>query len=280
MRKGILFTLLFVMLTQPAIFAQAMNVKKEEDLYKIVKGFIPENVSLISPDNPKSTGLFQLYDFDKDGENEIVLNYIQKAIKQLSPSLYGAIIIKKENGKWKKVWETNAIGVGLDYSGLTYLTGDGTKEYLFGVTIGADAGNKLEVFKWENHSLKEMAEIPYHMMELIPGKKETGIAVWQRYIADTYFVDVLKWNGQEFIFDEELYAAYYPKIERFFDKKIANMKACFYWYTLADAQIKANLFDKAEKSIERGIQIAGPTLTDAIENFNKLKVVLKKKKAG
>lgn len=280
MRKGILFTLLFVMLIQPIIFAHAEKVMKDEDLYKIVNDFIPENVSLISPDNRKFAGLLHLYDFDQDGINEIVFNYVQKAIEQPSPSLYGAIIIRKENGKWKKIWETKAIAVGLDYSGLADLTGDGTKEYLFGVTIGASAGNKLEIFKWANDSLKEIAEIPYHMMELVPDKKETGIAIWQRYIADTYFVDVLKWNGRDFVYDKELYATYYPKIKRFFDKKIAKLNAWFYWYTLADAQIKANLFEKAEQSIQIGISIAGPTLTDAIENFNKLKVVLEKKKAG
>ncbi|WP_180954182.1 hypothetical protein [Bacillus sp. M6-12] len=30
------------------------------------------------------------------------------------------------------------------------------------------------------------------------------------------------------------------------------MDAWFYWYSLADAQIKAKLFEEAEKSIERG----------------------------
>jgi hypothetical protein len=57
------------------------------------------------------------------------------------------------------------------------------------------------------------------------------------------------------------------------------MNAWFYWYTLADAQIKANLFDKAEKSIQKGISLAKQlSLTDEVVNFKKLKVKLENKK--
>jgi hypothetical protein len=56
-----------------------------------------------------------------------------------------------------------------------------------------------------------IANVPYHMMELL-SNKDVGIAVWQRYIADTYFVDVLKWNGQQLVFDVGLYSKYYPPV--------------------------------------------------------------------
>jgi hypothetical protein len=123
-----------------------------------------------------------------------------------------------------------------------------------------------------------IAEVPYHMMELLSNKK-IGIAVWQRYIADTYFVDVLKWNGKNLILDEELYSSYYPEIEKFYKDKISNMDAWFYWYTLADAQIKANLFDKATKSIQKGTTLAKlSSLPEVVENFEQLSDKLKKKK--
>jgi hypothetical protein len=187
-------------------------------------------------------------------------------------------VLRKENERWKKVWETQAQGVGLDYSGVADITGDGIKEYLFGVTIGASAGNKLEIFKWNNNSLKMIAEVPYHMMELL-SNKEVGIAVWQRYIADTYFVDVLKWNGEKLVLDEELYSSYYPAIEKFYNDKLSKMDAWFYWYTLADAQIKANFFEKARNSIDKGTILATQlSLPDAVKNFEKLRHKLEKRK--
>ena len=46
-----------------------------------------------------------------------------------------------------------------------------------------------------------ITEVPYHMMELLSNEK-VGIAVWQRYIANTYYVDVLKWNGEKLVLNK------------------------------------------------------------------------------
>ena len=278
MKKILLFTILAtVILNLSPIFTHAEE-KLNKDLMEIINEFVPPNSILVSPEEPKSTKPYQFYDFNQDGLEEIVINFEIKAKEQPNPSQYGVIVLRKENERWEKTWETQTQGVGLDYSGVADITGDGIKEYLFGVTIGASAGNKLEIFKWNNNSLKMIAEVPYHMMELLSNKK-VGIAVWQRYIADTYFVDVLKWNGEKLVLDEELYSSYYPVIEKFYNDKISKMDAWFYWYTLADAQIKANLFEKARNSIQKGTTLAKQlSLPDAVKNFERLSDKLEKRK--
>jgi hypothetical protein len=278
MKRILLFTILAtIILNLSPIFTHAEE-KSNKDLIKIIKEFIPPNSLLVSPEKPKSTKPYQFYDFNQDEQEEIIITFEIKEKEQPNPSHYGVIVLRKENERWKKVWEAQTQGVGLDYSGVADITGDGIKEYLFGVTIGASAGNKLEIFKWKNNSLKMIAEVPYHMMELLSNKKD-GIAVWQRYIADTYFVDVLKWNGEKLVLDEELYSNYYPAIEKFYNDKISKMDAWFYWYTLADAQIKANLFEKARNSIQKGTTLAKQlSLPDAVENFEQLSDKLEKRK--
>ncbi|WP_257968064.1 hypothetical protein [Peribacillus deserti] len=270
MKKILSFTILAtVILNLPPIFTHAEE-KLNKDLMEIINEFVPPNSILVSPKEPKSTKPYQFYDFNQDGLEEIIITFEIKAKVQPNPSQYGVIVLRKENERWEKTWETQTQGVGLDYSGVADITGDGIKEYLFGVTVGASGGNKLEIFKWNNNSLKMIAEVPYHMMELLSNKK-VGIAVWQRYITDTYFVDVLKWNGEKLVLDEELYSSYYPVIEKFYKDKISKMDAWFYWYTLADAQIKANLFAKARDSIQKGTTLAKQlSLPDAVENFEKL----------
>ena len=276
MKKIILFAVLVSVVISP-IFTHAEE-RSNKDLMKIINEFVPPNSKLVSPEEPKSTKPYQFYDFNQDGQEEIIITFEIKAKEQPNPSEYGVIVLRKENEKWEKTWDTRKQGVGLDYSGFADITGDGIKEYLFGVTIGASAGNNLEIFKWSNNSLKMMAEVPYYMMELLSNKK-VGIAVWQRYIADTYFVDVLKWNGKKLVQDEELYSSYYPAIEKFYNDKISKMDAWFYWYTLADAQIKANLFEKARDSIQKGTTLAKQlSLPDAVENFEQLSDTLEKKK--
>jgi hypothetical protein len=278
MKRILLFTILAtVILNLSPIFTRAEE-KLNKDLMKIINEFVPPNSLLVSPEEPKPTKPYQFYDFNQDGQEEIIITFEIKAKEQPNPSQYGVFVLRKENERWKKVWGTQAQGVGLDYSGVADITGDGIKEYLFGVTIGASAGNKLEIFKWNNNSLKMIAEVPYHMMDLLSNKK-VGIAVWQRYIADTYFVHVLKWNGEKLVLDEELYSNYYPAIEKFYNDKISKMDAWFYWYTLADAQIKANLFEKARNSIKKGTTLAKQlSLPDAVENFEQLSDKLEKKK--
>lgn len=189
MKKMVPFTL---MLLFAACFSPILvhaKVNQEESLKKIVSRFMPSNASLISPKNPFSTGPIQFYDFDYDGQKEIIFTY--KIKTKDYPSQFGSIMLKKHNTDWRKIWETKTQGVDLDFSGLVNITGDGTKEYLFGVTIGAAMGSNLEVFQWINNSFQKIAEVPYHNIDFVNGVQKVGLAVWQMYIGDSYLVDVL-----------------------------------------------------------------------------------------
>ncbi|MGE7695126.1 hypothetical protein ACQKNC_13595 [Lysinibacillus sp. NPDC094177] len=279
MKKLMLLTLLllFVVSFSP-IFVYA-NENQKEDLIKIVSRFMPSNASLISPENPSSTLPIQFYDFDHDGQKEIIFTFEIKAKNQPSPSQYRSIVLKKHNSDWRKIWETKIQGVDLDFSGLVDITGDGTKEYLFGVTIGAAIGSKLQVFQWIDNSFKKIADVPYHKIDFVNGKQNVGIAVWQMYIGDSYLVDVLKWNGEKLVYDEELYSKYYSIIEKFYNDKISEMDAWFYWYCLADAQIKANKFEEAFKSIQKGISLAKKSsMREVVQDFNDLTERLENKR--
>jgi hypothetical protein len=57
------------------------------------------------------------------------------------------------------------------------------------------------------------------------------------------------------------------------------MDAWFYWFTLADEQIKANLFEKARNSIRKGTTLAKQlSLHDVVDDFEQLSDKLMKKK--
>ncbi|MFJ7731230.1 hypothetical protein ACIQXF_04975 [Lysinibacillus sp. NPDC097231] len=196
---------------------------------------MPSNASLISPENPFSTQPIQLYDFDHDGQKEIIVTFKIDAKDQFTQ--FGSIVLKKDHTDWRKIGETKNQGVDLDFSGLADITGDGTKEYLFGVTIGAAIGSKLEVLQWSDNSLKKIADVPYHKIDFVNGNQKVGLAVWQMYIGNSYLVDVLKWNGEKLVYDEELYAKYYPIIEKFYNEKIAEMNAWFYLHSVEDSHL-------------------------------------------
>ncbi|KOP80754.1 hypothetical protein AMS59_05155 [Lysinibacillus sp. FJAT-14745] len=277
MKKIMLLTLLLLVAVNFSPIVVHANENQKEDLMKIVSRFMPANSSLISPENPFSTLPIQLYDFDHDGQKEIIFTYEFKVKDQ--PSQFGSIVLKKDNTDWRKIWETKIQGVDLDFSGLADITGDGIKEYLFGVTIGAAIGSELQVFQWVDNSFKKIADVPYHKIDFVNEKQKVGIAVWQMYIGDSYLIDVLKWNGEKLVYDEELYSKYYPKIEKFYNEKISEMDAWYFWYCLADAQIKANKLEEASKSIQKGISLVKKsTMREVIQDFNDLAKRLENKR--
>ena len=279
MKKIMLLTLLSLAVINYISINVYANDDQKEDIMKVVKAFMPPNSSLISPEIPSSTQPIQLYDFNHDGQKEIIFTYEIKAKEQPSPSQYGAIVLKKDNDNWRKIYETKKQGVGLDFSGLADITGDGKKEFLFGVTIGADIGSELKVYQWVNNSFKKIADVPSNKIDIVKENQKVGIAVWQKYVGDSYLVDVLKWNGEKLVYDKELYSKYYPAIEKFYIDKISEMDAWFYWYSLADAQIKANKLDEASKSIQKGISVAEKIpMLDVAREFNDLTERLENKK--
>lgn len=278
-KRIMLFTILSLVVVNAISTVVHANEQREDDFMEIVKSLMPSNSSLINPNKPVSTKSIQFYDFNNDGQKEIIFTFEIKGKEQPVPSQFGAIILKKDQTGWHKVMETITKGVSLDFSSLKDITGDGIKEYLFGVTIGAASGSELDVYQWSDTSFKKIANIPYHKMDVSNGNLNFALAVWQLYIGDSYLVDVLKWNGKKLAYDEASYTKYYPKIENFYYNKISQMDAWFYWYCLADAQIKANKLENAYYSIQKGIALAKRLdVQDAIQDFEELVKKLEQKK--
>lgn len=257
----------------------SFTVYADDTLTKVVQRFLPPNATLVSPERPFSTSPILLYDFDHDGQKEAIVTYEVKAKEQPSPSQFGVMVLKKSENNWRKIGETKRQGVGLDFSGLEDITEDGISEYLFGVTIGAAIGSELKIFQWKENSLQEIAVTSYNKMDIVKKNKEVGIAVWHMHIDDSYLVDVLKWDGKKLVYNKELYSIYYPTIKKFYADKISEMNAWFFWYCLADAQIKANLFKEASISIQKGRALAEKlSMPDVIQNFKELDEKLENKK--
>jgi hypothetical protein len=246
-RMCISILLLFTCFTLSSKFVNA-NESQTNEYTKIVHEFLPSNSELVEPEEPSDSPI-QQYDFDQDGQNELIVTYRIKG----EPNRLKAIMVKKDKGQWKKVWKIDGEGHAIHYSGFVDITGDGVKEYLIGWMIGASAGNELEIYQWQDSTLKQIVDYAYHKLEFIKKGNQTSLVIWNRFCCDAYTVEVLKWDGKQLVADNKLYASYYPNIKKFYEKKIKEMDAWFYWYALADAQIKANLLDEARLSIQKGL---------------------------
>lgn len=264
----IIYLLIFI---QPIGSTKAAETESQP-LYESVKALLPVEAQFIKPNTPESVSSIQTYDFDQDGQQEMMVTYrLENGLGKLH-----ALLLKKEEQQWKKIWETTSEGFDIEYTGFEDITGDGVGEFVIAWGIGASAGNKLEIYRWEEGTLNRIIEPRFfHRMELLKGENQTSLALWERYCCDAFLVDVLTWASKDLVSDEELYRQYYPKVRSFYEAKIKEMDAWFYWYALADAQLKASLIEDATESIQKGL-----TFIHGKEEFNELRRRLEGKTAS
>jgi hypothetical protein len=255
----IIFLLVFI---QPLRTTSAAK-KETQPLYETVKELLSTEAEFIKPNTPDSVSSIQVYDFDQDGQQEMMVTYrLENGLGKLH-----ALLLKKEGNQWKKIWETTSEGFDIEYAGFVDITGDGVGEFVIAWGIGASAGNKLEIYRWEENTLKRIIEPRFfHRMELLKGENQNSLALWERYCCDAFLVDVLTWTSKGLVSDEELYRQYYPQVKSYYEAKIKEMDAWFYWYGLADAQLKANLIEEATESIQKGL-----TFIHGKEEFTELR---------
>ncbi|MHC6180283.1 M56 family metallopeptidase [Clostridium sp. JNZ X4-2] len=244
------------------------------DYVNIVKKFLPQNSQIVTLDKTKEKDSILLKNLDNDGKNEIITAY--KSTKETSneDEKINVLVLKKIGENWTKVLEEPGEGFSLDVVLTADLKGNGEKEVLLGRRIGGTAA-QLSIYEWNNNVLNKISkeDIYYSKLDVInvQGKNRQDIAIWQHDTGDAYIVDILKWNGNTFIQDEDNYKEYFKEvIVPYYEQKVKAMPdAGFYWYYLADSQIKAGNKSEALKSIDRGLSLN--TAYPPKENFNKLK---------
>jgi tetratricopeptide (TPR) repeat protein len=227
----------------------------DRDPRSSIVGFLPAGARLVS-----TTGAEAISEVDIEGDEK---RYIMVTYKKgENPGEVGALLLKNEKGGLKKVWEERGFGYDLDYLGFTDITGDGKPEILIGGNIGISAGNGLSIFSWQDGTLKKIAGMGYHKIEVedMPGRygvdAKSEVALWQKDTGDFYSVEVVRWNDSGFVHAEDVYKYYFARVAEYYEQKVKDHpEAAIAWYYLADAQIKAENLEEALKSIEKGIAL-------------------------
>lgn len=244
--------------------------ESKEDYVNIVKKFLPKNSNIVTTETTKEADNVFIKDLDNDGKDEIVSAY-KLAGEDLKINI---LVLKKVGANWTKALDEYGEGYKLDSVLTEDIDGDGQNEILLNRRIGGTAA-QLSVYKWNNNLLNKISneDIYYSKLDIlsIPGKNTKAIATWQHYTGEAYIVDVLKWDGKTFVPAQDLYYNYFKQsVVPYYEQKVKTMPgARFYWYYLADAQIKAKDKKAALQSIEKGLSLdKGYPST---EEFNELK---------
>ncbi|ADL07070.1 FG-GAP repeat domain-containing protein [Thermosediminibacter oceani] len=236
-------------------------VENEEDIVPVVQKFLPPGAQL---EQYGSGPAVRQGDIDAvDGKSEILAVYrVGNNTNEI-----GAFVLKFKDGEWQKVWQQQGFGYALDLMEFADITGDGKPEVLIGTTIGASAGNGLDIFSWQQDTLKKIAGTGYHRLEILHlsgNSTEKGydgraqLAVWQKDTITAMAVDVLRWEEIGLVPAVDLYREYFPKVVEYYEEQLKKAPdAPALWFYLADAQQKAGMAEEALKSAEKGLALKG-----------------------
>lgn len=243
-------------------------------LINFVQRSLPMGAVLVNAQNPYEEMPVKLVDLDGDGIPEIIAAYMWQG----SPFV---LVLKSYNKLWYKVADIEGVGYNINYLNFADVTGRGIKDLIIGWQVGA-VWSELNIFQFRNAQFnKIVSDVIYSKIEVenMSGEKhidgKVDIALWTHDTGEAYKVEVLRWEGAKLVPEKDAYPYYFKKVVAYYEEKVEEMpEAAFYWYYLADAQIKAGMQKDAEKSIEIGMKISPsyPTKEDFQDLMKKIVV--------
>lgn len=213
--------------------------------------FLPKGATIVTPLNPKDTSIIEVDDLDLDGNLEAIIPY------KLSDEYY-LMVLKKYNEEWRNVFSIKGKGIGINYLDYIDFDGSGVKNIVVGWQEGA-IWSELNIFAWKAYGLKRIVkDLNYSILQIfsVPKTNRKDFAIWQHDTGEAYKIEVFGLEEDNIFIDKKFYKDYFKIVVNYYKKKVQQMPdAAFYWYYLADAQIKSGENEEALKSIEKGLSL-------------------------
>ncbi|MCB2308573.1 hypothetical protein LGL08_18700 [Clostridium estertheticum] len=228
---------------------------KKDDISSIAKQLLPDKSKLVAISKISTGNPVISVDVDNDKKDEII------AFFDLPESFEkGFVVIKEKNGKWSKVYEYKSEGSKIVNS--EFLVVNGKKALLFGNLISTHAGVAYNLFTFDNDNIRKVNLGTWNKMEVLKtsletDKKEFVFAGWKLYAPDnTYVIDLIRFDGEKVNYAKDLYKEYFKNVVKYYKGIIKeNSLDVSQWYFLADSQVKANMYNDALISIQKGIDV-------------------------
>lgn len=236
--------------------SRAFQKPLREDYNAIVKGFLPANAQLLTPQYPVISGEIQHVDVDGDSIRELIASY--KANDEIK-----TIILKKQNGKWIKAAEAGNPGYDtINYRGVANITGEDRKQLLLGLTSTGRVPT-LYGYSLENKGINKLFTQNYHKFEVLrsqgKGQETAGkarLAIWNEKDAGIYDIDVLQWNGTQLESSENIASYYLKSVIPYHARKLGQTPYNpSNWYNLADALKNVGAHKDALIATEVGMNV-------------------------
>ncbi|RXZ77839.1 DUF3298 domain-containing protein [Paenibacillaceae bacterium] len=247
----------------------------DAQIVQLVKGYIPAGAELVAvASGPFTRPAVWAADLDGDGTLDVA------GVYRLEDKLYLQVLLHRSEG-WSPVPAVQ--GPGYQVSFLT--AAPITVPYQTNLVVGWQTGaiwSKLSIYEWTPEGLRDVApdDLVYsyiEIMDLPSGKKgadgQAEIVLWKHDTGEAYRVEIVRWQGGKLVPAPDTYHAYFPKVVLYYEQLVRkNPDYAFYWYYLADAQLKSDMLEEALQSARQALSLDAPypskeTLQQLIEEI-------------
>lgn len=219
-------------------------------LFNFVRGFLPPTATVLS--------IF-IGDVDNDNTYEIIVGYKWQGICYV-------LVLKNYNNMWYVLDNIKGPGYNINYINVAPVKEKNKNNLIIGWQVGG-IWAQLDIFEWKNKKFKRIIDdnITYSKIEIydISSKakndKRAEIALWVHDTGDSYKVSIYRYDNGKLVIAKDVYPYYFKKVVLYYKQKIKeNPDYGFYWYYLADAQIKSKMPYEALKSIDINMKLDYP----------------------
>lgn len=227
-----------------------------------VNKHLPKGAKLVDPSEPAGSKAVQTIDMNGDGKEEIVATY-RTVESDGTNGPVGMLVLSDAASGYKELINYKSEGYSVKFIKTAAITGKDKKDIVAAWSIGASIGSGVDVLTMQDDKVKKIASFYANKVyiEDMPDSKgiKDGIdeiAYWQHDTGEAYIIDVVRWNGEKLVSATDVYPGYFKTVVPYYQQKVKEMPgAAFYWYYLADAQLKAGYDKDAIVSANKGIDI-------------------------
>lgn len=228
------------------------------DYVNIFKRFLPQNATVLELQHPEKREAIVVGDIDGDHIDEIIGAF------QYHDKNY-ILILKNINDQWQPLEMVSGSGYGIKDLMVVPLIDTEVNTIVIGWQQGS-IWSKLNLLQWTPQGFMWLPtkDIVYSMLEAeeMPGSNGKDgryeLAIWIHDTGEAYKVNVYRLIETGLVEARDVYPYYFRKVATYYENLLKTNNYAYYWYYLADAQMKALEFERALLSIDEALSFSSP----------------------
>ncbi|NFD30666.1 DUF3298 domain-containing protein [Clostridium botulinum] len=228
----------------------------ERNLFNIINKYLPMGSQIIVEEDNNNEPLIIRADLNGYGLGQIIVAYRWQEENYI-------MVLERYCNQWSVIDNIRGKGYDISYLKVAPITDNAMDNLIIGWRRGA-IWSELDILQWTPYGFKRVIDegIYYSKIEVenmesvkaMNGKNE--IALWLHDTAEAYKVEIYRWSLGKLVKAEDVYPYYFKKVIDFYKTKLQEEPDLpVYWYYLADAQIKGEMYEDALKSIDKALEL-------------------------